>query len=113
MEISNILDLAMAADEFLLNDLINLIQDYLTNTKVILMPKYLCTILQFSFKNPTFNRLQRYMVQHLNNHPWKLTISYISKSLDEETLMTLLTEPNQHINQSTIWDIIIKWGIAH
>ncbi|CAG8606686.1 1808_t:CDS:2 [Ambispora gerdemannii] len=112
-DISFTLELCLTANKLYLHNLVSLVESYLLNTKVALMPKNLNLLLGWTFiYRQQFPSLRSRIIQNMNVQPWKLTIQKVSQSLEEWVLHELLTDKEQCINEGVLWDIIVKWSIA-
>ncbi|GBB89880.1 hypothetical protein RclHR1_01670031 [Rhizophagus clarus] len=109
---STILDLLIASDELLINELLDHIQDHLINVKTEWLKKNFSTVLHVVFERETCKGLQIYCMDKIC---WNPKIIFDSKEFlkfEDYILVALLKQENLQIEEIELWDYLIKWGIA-
>ncbi|CAB4382638.1 unnamed protein product [Rhizophagus irregularis] len=109
---STILDLLIASDELLINELLVQIQDHLINVKTEWLKKNFSTVLHVAFKRETCKDLQNYCMDKIC---WDPKIIFDSKeflNFEDYILVALLNQENLQIEEIELWDYLIKWGIV-
>jgi hypothetical protein len=109
---STILDLLIASDELLINELLVHIQDHLINVKTEWLKKNFSTVLHVVFERETCKDLQNYCMDKIC---WDPKIIFDSKeflNFEDYILVALLKQENLQIEEIELWDYLIKWGIS-
>ncbi|RGB23579.1 BTB/POZ protein, partial [Rhizophagus diaphanus] len=107
----NILELLVAADELLLEELFDHVQDYLIEKQDNWIDKNFILVLHTVFKFPSCKKLQDYCLDSICEYPLQFFFSKNFLSINEEILLGLIKRDDLKIEEVTIWDYLIKWGI--
>ncbi|RIB19335.1 hypothetical protein C2G38_2141677 [Gigaspora rosea] len=107
-----ILELLVASDEFGLISLIDYVQYFIENQKNFLEENPV-GILHVVVHHETFNKIGKFALETICANPAILFDSnnkYLS--LDEDVLILILKHDGLKMEESEIWERLIKWGIA-
>lgn len=101
-----------AADEFMLDDLIDHIPDNIINEDIDFWQDQDCIpVMNTIFGIDSYKKLRRNLVRKINANPqWLLGIEDLS-SIEEYILRGLLSQKNLTLDHITRWDFIIKWAL--
>ena len=111
-DISDIIQILVAASELSLQELIAYIQSFLIENKSNWMEQNFDLIYQTSFENNSFLELQKYCTDLISKEPSKIFNSPNFFSIPEKLLVTLIQNDNLKIDEIQIWEHVIKWGFA-
>ncbi|RGB24222.1 hypothetical protein C1646_747884 [Rhizophagus diaphanus] len=106
-----ILALLISCDELLIDELFDYIQDYLIEKHTIWVQMNFVFILHTVFKLPSCKKLQDYCLESICEDPEPFIFSTTFPSLDRDILFGLLKRDDLQIEEISIWDCLIKWGI--
>ncbi|GBB98713.1 hypothetical protein RclHR1_00330040 [Rhizophagus clarus] len=111
ISIGNILELIVASDELLLEELLDCAQDCLIKIRPTLVREELSLVIHTIF--PLFNckKLQDHCVKSISTELQSLNYSKEFLSLDKDILFELLKRDDFLIEETIVWDYLIKWGI--
>jgi hypothetical protein len=107
----NILELLVASDELLLEELFINVQDYLIKEQGKWIRKNFVHVLHTVFKLERCKKLQDCCVRSICANPQPLIASKEFPSLDKDILYDLLKRDDLKIEEIVAWDYLIKWGI--
>ncbi|GBB93714.1 hypothetical protein RclHR1_02220009 [Rhizophagus clarus] len=109
----DIFDLLLASDELLFEELIDYIQDYLTNQSTsIWIRQNLLFVLRSVFKREKYKKLQDFCFSFVIPQFFITTDKYSSS--DKDILYYFLERRKfrvLHAEEVVVWDLLIKWGI--
>jgi hypothetical protein len=106
-----IYDLFSAADEFMLDDLIDIIPNNVGENMDFWPDQDCIPTLHYIFRIESFYKLRRHLVNKINANPNWLMDAEDLDTLEESTLFSLLRQYNFNLEHTTRWDLIIKWGL--
>ncbi|CAB4410355.1 unnamed protein product [Rhizophagus irregularis] len=105
------LELLISSDELLLEELFNNVQDYLIEKQITWIQQNFVLILKSVFKLNNCKKLLGYCLGLICVHPLPFLFSNNFVSLDTEILRELLKRDDLQVEEITVWDSLIKWGI--
>ncbi|RIA83420.1 hypothetical protein C1645_786408 [Glomus cerebriforme] len=106
-----IYDLFSAADEFMLDDLIDSIPNDVGENMDFWPDQDCIPVLHYIFRIESFYKLRRHLVNKINTEPTWLTEAQDLDTLEESILFSLLRQYNFNLEHIARWDLIIKWGL--
>uniref|UniRef100_U9SQM2 Serine-enriched protein n=1 Tax=Rhizophagus irregularis (strain DAOM 181602 / DAOM 197198 / MUCL 43194) TaxID=747089 RepID=U9SQM2_RHIID len=107
----NILELLIASDELLLEELFNNVQEYLFENQKTWFQQNFVLVLHTVFKIANCKKLQDYCFEFICEDPEPFVTSEVFPSLDEDILFDLFKRDDFRIEEIIAWDCLIKWGI--
>ncbi|EXX56546.1 uncharacterized protein OCT59_029149 [Rhizophagus irregularis] len=108
---SEILKVLVAADNLLLQELIDYLQTYLIENKSEWMEQYFELIYQTGFQSNSLLELQQYCTNFMAKFPEKIFGSLDFTSLSEKSLVLLIKRDDLQMKEIEIWDHVLKWGL--
>ncbi|CAG8702106.1 13677_t:CDS:2, partial [Gigaspora margarita] len=109
---SNYLNLMIAADELALGELIDHIQDHIVVHEVNWIRDNLVQIIQISSKHEACHKLQLICQEILDSDPSAIFQARDFVMLEEQALIDLLKRDDLEGKEITIWEHVIRWGLA-
>ncbi|GES90294.1 BTB/POZ protein [Rhizophagus clarus] len=106
-----ILNVLVAADQLLLQELIDYLQEYLIENKSEWMQQYFELIYRTSFQSNSLLELQLYCTNFMANSPDKVFKSLDFISLSEKSLVSLIERDDLQMKEVEIWEHVLKWGL--
>ncbi|KAG9295293.1 hypothetical protein G9A89_021224, partial [Geosiphon pyriformis] len=110
--VSTILELLVTADELILENLIDPLEDYLIKHHAKELEKNFATLQKTSFMHDSFKKLQKFCTEIAANNPAIVFNSQDFTSLSENALSSILKRDDLNIEESEIWEKIVEWGAA-
>ncbi|CAG8469663.1 9946_t:CDS:2 [Cetraspora pellucida] len=107
-----ILNLLTAADELILPEFIDEVQEYLVANRSIWMQENFYHVLDFSFSHDTYKLLQDYCLETICADPPLLFDSDYFYCLDSSILTSLLRRDDLAMDEVDLWNNVIKWGFV-
>ncbi|RGB29515.1 hypothetical protein C1646_672400 [Rhizophagus diaphanus] len=107
----NILGLLVASDEFLLEELLIYVQDYVIEKKSAWIENNFVLVLHATFKFSSCRKLQDHCLESICANPQPFIASKEFPSLDKDILYNLFKRDELNIKEIVVWDYLIKWGI--
>ncbi|CAB4436733.1 unnamed protein product [Rhizophagus irregularis] len=101
----------VAADQLLLQELIDYLQTYLIENKSEWMEQYFELIHQTGFQSNSLLELQQYCTNFMAKFPEKIFKSLDFTSLSEKSLISLIKRDDLQMKEIEIWDHVLKWGL--
>ncbi|GES93522.1 hypothetical protein GLOIN_2v1881255 [Rhizophagus clarus] len=109
---SEIIKVILAADEFLLQELVDYLQKYLIENKSEWMEQHFELIHRTSFQSNSLLQLQQFCTDFMVKSPEKVFKSLDFTSLPEKSLVQLIKRDDLQMKEVEIWDHVFKWGLA-
>ncbi|CAG8561738.1 12189_t:CDS:2 [Cetraspora pellucida] len=110
---SVILDILVAADELLIeNDLLSYIQNHLIHDKSKWLQNHFALVLHTVFEQDACKELRIYCMDKICWDPNVVFKSPEFLDFDSSILIHILKQDNLQIEETEIWDHLIRWGIA-
>ncbi|GBC04589.1 hypothetical protein RclHR1_05760007 [Rhizophagus clarus] len=106
-----ILELLVASDELLLEELFKHVQDYLIKKKTTWIQENFVLVLHTVFKLLNCKKLQDYCLETICSDPQSFITSKNFPLLDKDILYRLLERDDLPVEEIIIWECLIKWGI--
>ncbi|PKC59137.1 hypothetical protein RhiirA1_469897 [Rhizophagus irregularis] len=107
----DILELLIASDELLIDELFNYAQECLIEKKIEWILKNIYLVLHIAFKLVNCKKLQDYCLEIICKETHSFIISNEFLSLDKDILYKILERDELQIKEIIVWDYLIKWGI--
>jgi hypothetical protein len=107
----DILELLIASDELLIDELFDYVQDYLIEKQIEWILKKFSLVLHISFKLSNCKKLQEYCLKIICEDTHSFITSNEFLSLDKEIIYKVLEKDDSQIKEVDVWDHLIKWSI--
>ncbi|GBB98685.1 hypothetical protein RclHR1_00330012 [Rhizophagus clarus] len=108
----DVLELLVASDELVLDELLEHVQDYLIKKRTTwVKEKNSVLVLDTAFRLMSCKRLQDFCLNLICINPQPFITSDIFLSLDKDILYSLLEREDLQIDENVVWEYLIKWGI--
>src|ERR1044072_7970902 len=107
---ANILELLVASDELLLEELFKHVQDHLVEKRSTWVEQNFILVLNAVFKIPSCKKLQDHCLESICEDPEPFITSKEFPSLNKDILYGLLKRDDFQIEEIEAWDYLIKWG---
>ncbi|RIB29999.1 hypothetical protein C2G38_2153923 [Gigaspora rosea] len=111
-EVSEIFDLLIIVNEFMLVELVEYLQPTLRWNYSSWLYSNFSRVYHISFLNGNFLSLQNFCDDSLNKYPDKIINCDDFINLDEDALTTILMNDDIQTEEIEIWDKVIQWGKA-
>src|SRR2546421_13120732 len=111
-EVSTILDFLVAADELVLETLIDYLQTYLIEKHSSDLQENFASLHQIVFEHDTFKKLHDFCATFAASQPEDIFKSNDFHSLKETLLLSILKRDDLAMDEVEIFEHVIKWGIA-
>ncbi|CAB4410370.1 unnamed protein product [Rhizophagus irregularis] len=108
---NDILELLVASDELLLEELSGHVQEYLFKELATWFQKNISLVLNTVFKSMCISKLQECCLKFICANPQPFITSKSFLSLDKDILYILLKREDMQIDEIIVWECLIKWGI--
>ena len=112
LDASEILEFLEACDELSFNELVEDLQGHLLIEHEEWIQQNLIYFYKISSKHQTFNLLQGYYNELIDNNPELLLNSGDMVSIEKSMLIAILKKDNLGPDEINIWDHVIQWGIG-
>jgi hypothetical protein len=109
---SEILQLLLAADELLLQELVDYLQKYLIENKSEWMGQHFELVHRTSFQSNSLLQLQQFCTDFMVKSPEKIFKSLDFTSFPEKSLVQLIKMDDLQMKEIEVWEHVLKWGIA-
>jgi hypothetical protein len=100
-----------AADELLLQELVDYLQDYLIENKSEWIEQNFEIAHRISFQSDSLLVLQQFCADLMARFPKKVFSSLDFTSLPEKSLVSLIKRDDLQMKEVEIWDHVLKWGL--
>ncbi|CAH1768372.1 3860_t:CDS:2, partial [Entrophospora sp. SA101] len=107
-QLSDILEILIAADELILDELTEHIQIYLME-ETFWLPENIVQVIQTVFPFETCKNLQNYCTEIICHNPTIIFESDDFYKMDKQILVNLLKRNDFAIGEHVLWDHLIKW----
>ena len=101
-----------AANELLLQELVDYLQKYLIKNKSEWMEQHFEFIHRTSFQSNNLLELQQFCTDIMAKSPEKIFKSFDFTSLSEKVLISLIKRDDLQMKEVEIWEHLLKWGLA-
>ncbi|CAI2171913.1 2040_t:CDS:2 [Funneliformis geosporum] len=113
-EPSDMLDILCAADELIIDELIEYIQTYLIQNRQTWIIENLIEILNMVSSRPTLSTLTNLCLEEITLlNPSTFFESESFLNMNEVALVELLKRDDICMKESKLWNCVLKWGIAN
>ncbi|GBB84565.1 hypothetical protein RclHR1_11130002 [Rhizophagus clarus] len=106
----DILDLLVAADELLLEELIIHVQKHLIQKQSTWVQQNMVEVLHTVFKLVTCNKIQDYCLEKICEEPTAFFSLKNFTTLDSDIFYLLLCRDDLQVDEVLVWNVLIKWG---
>jgi len=110
--VPTLLDILIAADELILETLIDYIQDFLIDHYNDDMKQSFALLYQIVFDYNSFGKLHTFCTEIASTSPDAVFKSDNFTTMKENVLISLLKRDDLNMEEIDIWKSVIKWGIA-
>ncbi|GES90248.1 BTB/POZ protein [Rhizophagus clarus] len=110
-EASEILKILVAANELLLQELIDYLQEYLIKNKSEWIEQHIILTYRISFQSNSLLGLQKFCADFMNEFPEKIFKSLDFTSLSEASLISIIKKDDLQMKEIEIWEHVLKWGL--
>ncbi|GBC06618.1 hypothetical protein RclHR1_06980002 [Rhizophagus clarus] len=107
-----ILNIMTAFDDLELNQLIKIVEEYLTNQHQTFLQDNLVEILQTIYSHKIFNNIQELCLEEISSNPNILFNSVKFVNLPATLLEIVLKRDDLTLDEIEIWENLVKWGLA-
>ncbi|GBB87263.1 hypothetical protein RclHR1_01370022 [Rhizophagus clarus] len=109
---SDIFKVLIAADELLLQELVEFLQKFLIENKTDWMEQHFEFTLRTSFQYNNLLLLQQFCTDLMAKSPEKIFKSMDCISLPEKSLISLIRKDDLQMKEAEVWEHVLKWGLA-
>nr|CAG8545991.1 1600_t:CDS:10 [Entrophospora candida]CAG8554048.1 8741_t:CDS:10 [Entrophospora candida] len=113
LQLSNILDLLLIADELLLDELIDVIEHYLLKYKSTDLEDKMAIVFQLAVKLKSCNKLQDHLLEIVSHNLSQYIESDDFLTLEHSTVEFILKCDGLNVQEVELWDFLINWGMAN
>ncbi|CAG8630939.1 18755_t:CDS:2, partial [Dentiscutata erythropus] len=106
------LDLLTAADELVLSELTENMQEYLISHEIDWIRDNFFKILQITARSKTFTRLESLCQEIFNTNPASILNTDGFLELEADFLISLFKRDDIVLDEILIWESVIRWGMA-
>ncbi|KAG9302531.1 hypothetical protein G9A89_007235 [Geosiphon pyriformis] len=110
--VPTILEVLVTADELILENMIDHLEDYLIEHRAKELEENFATLQKTSFMHDSFKKLQDFCTEIVGEKPAIVLNSQDFTSLSENALVSILIRDDLNIEESEIWEKIVEWGVA-
>ncbi|GBC03049.1 hypothetical protein RclHR1_04970003 [Rhizophagus clarus] len=107
-----ILRVLAAADQLLLQELVEHLQNYLLENKFEWMEQYFELIYRTSFQSNFLLELQQFCTNFMAKYPEKVFKSLDFNSISEKSLISLIKRDDLQMKEIEVWENVLKWGLG-
>ncbi|CAG8701718.1 6174_t:CDS:2, partial [Ambispora gerdemannii] len=112
LENEDVLEILIAADELILEALIDSIQDYLISEGVNWIKENFIKVRQVVSRLESCKKISKTCDVIIETEPKIIFKSKMSLTIDKDLLISLLKREDLDMKEIKIWDFLVKWGIA-
>ncbi|GES93658.1 hypothetical protein GLOIN_2v1773702 [Rhizophagus clarus] len=109
---SDVFEILLTADELLLQELIDYLQNYLIENESQWMEQHFELIHRKSFQYTSLTVIQQFCTNLMAKSPDKIFESLDFTSLPEKSLIQLIKRDDLRMEEIEVWEHILKWGFA-
>ncbi|EXX60981.1 uncharacterized protein OCT59_029410 [Rhizophagus irregularis] len=111
-DILNIFKILIAADELLLQELVNYLQTYFIENKIEWLEQNFELVHRTTFKSNNLPEIQQFCIDFMAKSPEKIFKSLDFTSLPEKFLISLIKRDDLQMKEIEVWEHVLKWGLA-
>src|SRR6266511_1652064 len=112
LDASEILELLEACDELNFDELVENLQNHLLNQHKEWIQQNIIYFYEISSKHQTFDLLQGYCNELIDDNPELLLNSDDIVSIEKSMLIAILKKDDLGLDEINIWNCVIQWGIG-
>jgi hypothetical protein len=101
-----------AADELLLQELVDYLQNYFIENKIEWMEQNFELTHRISFQSNSLSEIQKLCTNFMVKSPEKIFKSLDFTSLPEKSLVSLIKRDDLQMKEIEVWNHVLKWGLA-
>ncbi|CAB4374719.1 unnamed protein product [Rhizophagus irregularis] len=105
------ISLLKAAEHFRLEELIEELQRHIIHNKTTWLQFNFIRVINGVFVEDGDERIRHHLIHKVNDNPWYLLKSDELKILKSSCFISVMDDECFYVNQGTVWDILIRWGI--
>jgi hypothetical protein len=109
---SEIFKILLAADELLLQELVDYLQTYLIENKSEWMKQHFELVHRKSFQSNSLLPIQQFCTNFMAQYPEKIFESLDFTSLPEKSLIQLIKNDDLQMKEIEVWEHVLRWGLA-
>ncbi|EXX63198.1 uncharacterized protein OCT59_025382 [Rhizophagus irregularis] len=109
---SEIFKVLLAADQLLIQELVDYLQNYLIENKSKWMEQQFELVHRTSFQSNSLLAIQQFCTNFMAKSPEKIFKSFDFTSLSEKSLIQLIKNDDLQMKEIEVWEHILKWGLA-
>ncbi|GBC11880.2 BTB/POZ protein [Rhizophagus irregularis DAOM 181602=DAOM 197198] len=102
----------LAANELLLQELVDYLQNYLINNESQWMEQHFELIHRTSFQFTSLTEIQQFCTNLMAKSPHKIFKSLDFTSIPETSLVQVIKRDDLQMKEIDVWEHVLKWGIA-
>src|SRR4051812_5846404 len=107
----NILKVLTVANEFLIQELTDYLQEYLIKNKSEWMEQNFELTYRACFQSNGLSELQKFCTDLMAKTPEKFFTSLDSTLLPEGTLVSFIKKDDLQMKEVEVWDHVLNWGL--
>jgi hypothetical protein len=108
----DILNLLVASDELLIEELVDFVQKYLIENQTEWLKDNFVNVLHTAYQLEGCKKLQNYCLESICEDPKPFFNSPEFLTLEKSILLELIKRDDLSIDEVVLWNYLIKWGIA-
>ena len=101
----------VAADELLLQELVDYLQDHLIENEAKWMERHFELIHRTSFQFNSLLKLQKFCTDFMIKSPEKVFESLDFTLIPEKSLISLIKRDDLQMKEVEVWEHVLKWGL--
>ncbi|GBB87259.1 hypothetical protein RclHR1_01370018 [Rhizophagus clarus] len=101
-----------AADELILQELVECLQKYFIENKIEWMEQNFELTHRISFQSNNLSEIQNFCTGFMAKSPEKIFKSLDFTSLPENSLISLIKRDDLQMKEIEVWEHVLKWGLA-
>jgi hypothetical protein len=109
---SEIFKVLLAADELLIQEIVDYLQKYLIENKSNWMEQHFELVHRKSFQSNSLLQLQQFCTDFMAKSPEKVFKSLDFTSLSEKSLIQLVKRDDLQMKEIEVWEHVLKWSLA-
>ncbi|CAB4473171.1 unnamed protein product [Rhizophagus irregularis] len=110
---NDLFEILAAADQFLLYELLEYLQDYIIQNRTDWIKRNLVKILHSAVKQKSYQKLQNFCNKLITENARILFEAKDFNSVSENVLVSVLQRDDLGLQEVEIWNKVIQWGIAN